>query len=282
VPDLDFSVTDAAIVSFQSRAGVRRAVRTDGALDRGNSGGPALTAKGEVAGVVTEMEANESGLQLVALLYTADALAADVQAILDRPTSVDATCDAGRERLPEEWWADYADAPAPAQAYGYGDDPQLDALQDACADGDMSGCDGLYQVSPYDSAYEAYGATCGMRTGWMAGSCASWEADPGLQPEWSTGSETQVDPDPMWEPAREPDLQPAPEPDVAPEPETGPAPDVGPAPGVDPAPDVEPAPEPEPPDGLVLEDEPLVGSEPEPEPQGGLVLEDEPLIGSEP
>jgi S1-C subfamily serine protease len=87
VPDLDFSVTDAAIVSFQSRAGVRRAVRTDGALDRGNSGGPALTAAGEVAGVVTEMEANESGLQLVALLYTADALAADVQAILDRPTS---------------------------------------------------------------------------------------------------------------------------------------------------------------------------------------------------
>ena len=43
----------------------------------------------------------------------------------------------------------------------YGDDPVLDALYDACADGDMTACDDLFWDSPIDSEYEDFGQTCG-------------------------------------------------------------------------------------------------------------------------
>lgn len=52
-PAGDFSVTPSTIISFQTRGGTREAIRGDGAIDRGNSGGPALTRDGEVAGVAT-------------------------------------------------------------------------------------------------------------------------------------------------------------------------------------------------------------------------------------
>ncbi|WP_249522393.1 hypothetical protein, partial [Modestobacter marinus] len=42
----------------------------------------------------------------------------------------------------------------------------LDLLAWTCSDGDPSGCDLLYWVSPVGSDYEAYGATCGVRAGW--------------------------------------------------------------------------------------------------------------------
>jgi hypothetical protein len=45
----------------------------------------------------------------------------------------------------------------------YGDDAQLDALWDACADGDLAACDELYLDSPIGSAYEAFGDSCGGR-----------------------------------------------------------------------------------------------------------------------
>lgn len=45
----------------------------------------------------------------------------------------------------------------------YGDDPQLDQLWDDCAAGDGEACDDLYYESPFGSAYEAYGNTCGDR-----------------------------------------------------------------------------------------------------------------------
>jgi hypothetical protein len=172
VPDLAFSVTAADIVSFPTAGGVRRAVRTDGALDRGNSGGPALTAQGQVAGVVTEMDLNASGLQLVALLYTADALAGEVESILDAPGSVEPACDADREVLPPEWFEDYQATPAAERPDGYGDDPELDELHDACAGGDLQACDELYVSSPYGSAYESFGASCGRRTEGSYGTCA--------------------------------------------------------------------------------------------------------------
>lgn len=178
VPDLAFSVTQADIVSFEESEGMRAAVRTDGAVDRGNSGGPALTLEGEVAGVVTEMADNADGFQLVALLYTADALTADVQAILAAPQSVEPTCAAGPQELPEEWidgeWEGAVQAP---EAYSYGDDSALDELQDSCAAGDMYACDLLYEASPVGSAYEVYGSTCGERTDPTTGSCVDWEVE---------------------------------------------------------------------------------------------------------
>jgi hypothetical protein len=45
----------------------------------------------------------------------------------------------------------------------YGDDAELDALWDSCADGDDAACDQLYLESPLGSAYEAFGDSCGGR-----------------------------------------------------------------------------------------------------------------------
>lgn len=45
----------------------------------------------------------------------------------------------------------------------YGDDPDLDALWDACADGFGGACDRLYYDSPFDTRYEQFGNTCGDR-----------------------------------------------------------------------------------------------------------------------
>jgi hypothetical protein len=45
----------------------------------------------------------------------------------------------------------------------YGDDPALDALWDACEEGDGTACDDLFWQSPVDSEYEAFGNTCGER-----------------------------------------------------------------------------------------------------------------------
>lgn len=45
-----------------------------------------------------------------------------------------------------------------------GDDPELDALWNACAGGDMGACDDLYFQAPSGSQYEDFGDTCGNRT----------------------------------------------------------------------------------------------------------------------
>jgi hypothetical protein len=55
----------------------------------------------------------------------------------------------------------------------YGDDPVLDSLWDACADGDLEACDTLYFDSPVDSEYEHFGSTCGDTTEERSGSCAA-------------------------------------------------------------------------------------------------------------
>ncbi len=48
-------------------------------------------------------------------------------------------------------------------AQSYGDDPELDALHDRCADGDGQACDDLFYQSPLGSEYEEFGNTCGGR-----------------------------------------------------------------------------------------------------------------------
>jgi hypothetical protein len=50
----------------------------------------------------------------------------------------------------------------------YGDDPELDALWDACEAGSGSACDDLYYTSPGGSAYEEFANTCGNRVEFSA------------------------------------------------------------------------------------------------------------------
>ena len=47
------------------------------------------------------------------------------------------------------------------EPFTYGDDPELDALWDACADGSAEACDDLWAQSPVDSEYEDFGYSCG-------------------------------------------------------------------------------------------------------------------------
>jgi hypothetical protein len=46
------------------------------------------------------------------------------------------------------------------EPFTYGDDPDFDALWDACSLGDADACDDLYFESPFGSAYEAFGDNC--------------------------------------------------------------------------------------------------------------------------
>src|SRR5262245_11831226 len=47
--------------------------------------------------------------------------------------------------------------------FTYGDDPDFDALWDACDEGNGAACDELFWTSPSDSDYEHFGNTCGER-----------------------------------------------------------------------------------------------------------------------
>ena len=47
------------------------------------------------------------------------------------------------------------------EAFTYGDDAELDALWDACEDGNGAACDELFWGSPVDSEYETFGNTFG-------------------------------------------------------------------------------------------------------------------------
>lgn len=76
----------------------------------------------------------------------------------------------------------------------YGDDPDLDALWDACAAGDWGACDELYGVAPIGSEYETYGATCGYLTDgadwcvdviWEGGEATDFGDDPYLDGLWT-------------------------------------------------------------------------------------------------
>ncbi|MGF1666194.1 MAG: hypothetical protein ACFCVC_07950 [Acidimicrobiia bacterium] len=48
----------------------------------------------------------------------------------------------------------------PDQAFTYGDDAELDALWDACEQGDAGACSDLFFESPLSSGYETFGDTC--------------------------------------------------------------------------------------------------------------------------
>ncbi|CAB4799878.1 unannotated protein [freshwater metagenome] len=117
VPGTEFGVAPGTVLSFQDGETVRDAVRTDAALDRGNSGGPALTTKGEVVGIVTRMADNADGFQNVPLIFTQMALASSVEGMIAKPAKVSAKC----EKLAEvpEFQPKYFDPPALPQSPSY-------------------------------------------------------------------------------------------------------------------------------------------------------------------
>ncbi len=176
MPEGDFAVTSADVLSFQVADGERQAIRADGAVDRGNSGGPALTADGKVAGVVTEVMSS-GGLQIFALFYTHDFLSETIDDLRTSTSGVEVDCSrAGLpQQVPDGWDWDDGTTPGPGhdptEAFDYGDDPTLDQLWDDCAAEDWEACDELYFASPLYSEYERFGATCGEEgEGW--GMCA--------------------------------------------------------------------------------------------------------------
>jgi hypothetical protein len=73
---------------------------------------------------------------------------------------------------------DSPETTAPPKEGEYGSDPALDALYDACKDGDFASCDQLYKDSPYGSGYQTFGDTCGGRNE-PSGYCVKVYADDG-------------------------------------------------------------------------------------------------------
>jgi hypothetical protein len=59
--------------------------------------------------------------------------------------------------------------PAGDEPFAFGDDPTLDALYTACAEGDFAACDQLFFDSPVGSDYETFALSCGGRTDFSAG-----------------------------------------------------------------------------------------------------------------
>lgn len=67
-----------------------------------------------------------------------------------------------------------------AEPFGYGDDPALDQLWDACSVGDGVACDDLFFQTPIGSAYEAFGRVCGDLTevAYTCENAAAWLGGP--------------------------------------------------------------------------------------------------------
>jgi hypothetical protein len=81
--------------------------------------------------------------------------------------------------------------PGDAEEGSYGSDPELDALYDDCAAGDVEACDDLYFQSPSGSEYEEFGDTCGGRNE-PSGTCQSLYPDGVDASSSGSGSSSEV------------------------------------------------------------------------------------------
>lgn len=78
--------------------------------------------------------------------------------------SPDETLPAGGATIaPPDLSGNEVDCTGVSEPCDYGDDPELDRLWDACAQGDGGACDRLYYDSAFDTRYEQFGNTCGDR-----------------------------------------------------------------------------------------------------------------------
>jgi S1-C subfamily serine protease len=135
----------------------------DGWLDDGDWWDPSVDAYGSDPGLDALWDACEGGeMQACDDLFRYSPVGSAYEAYGD-------SC--GERNEPAGWCVDiHGGAPASADLPdGYGDDPVLDGLWDACAGGDWAGCDQLFADSPLGSAYERFGDSCGERNepaGW--------------------------------------------------------------------------------------------------------------------
>lgn len=153
---------------------------------------------------------NSSGLQWIGVAYTHEYLADAIRTMERDRSGLEVACDepASPPVLPDEWdWDDEPDWDVTGPD-GYGDDPELDELYEACGDGDMVACDDLYVQSPYGSDYESFGSTCGGIEVEMFGACSwleeEWEpedSDEWQDEEWEDPQDYGDDPylDGLWD-----------------------------------------------------------------------------------
>jgi hypothetical protein len=139
-PFFAFSVASGTLNAFDMVDGVRVGVISDEASDHGSSGGPLLTDRGLVAGIVTEF-AGEGGRQVIGVSLTHDAVRDEIARILADPQELEEDCGGAN----------------------YGTDFVLDLLWDWCDAGEMWACDQLFAVSGSGTDYEEFGASCGGR-----------------------------------------------------------------------------------------------------------------------
>jgi S1-C subfamily serine protease len=131
-PDGDFTVTPGNVLSFGTEEGFGRFIRTDGQIDFGNSGGPALDSFGDVVGIVTSLEANPTGAQIVPQIYSSDVVRPEIDAMLEGPTYPDPSCDEGfpADQLGDFWTAILASLPDDQFDGDYADDWAADFYSD--------------------------------------------------------------------------------------------------------------------------------------------------------